>query len=130
MLSSTPGADLYVEIEPPVTQADDARRVDVIVGNRGGAAHRENFDAYLEVTANGKQLCRAATNFVTPIGPGQSIHAFRFEVHPVGARSTNQAYTVRASIRYWDHSRGTTRKEATIALPQGRGKCVVLKPMQ
>jgi hypothetical protein len=68
VLSSISGADLYVEIEHPVTQADDARRLDVIVGNRGSSAHRENFDAYLEVTANGKQLCRASTKLVAPIG--------------------------------------------------------------
>jgi len=129
VLSSTPGADLYVEIDHPVTQVDDGRAVDVIVGNRGSSIHRENFDALLEVMANGKQLCRAATNFVTPIGPGQSIHALRFELRPDGAHSGSEPYHVRASIRYWD-SRGTTQQEANFAFPRGGCRCVALKPMQ
>jgi hypothetical protein len=129
LLASTSGADLYVEIDHPVTQADDGRTVDVIVGNRGTSVHRDNFDALLEVAANGKQLCSAATNFVTPIGPGQSIHALRFELRPAGAHSGSEPYSVRASIRYWD-SRRTTQKEKTFAFPDGGCRCVALKPMQ
>jgi hypothetical protein len=127
---SASSADLFVEIDRTVAQPNDGVRIDVIVGNRGGTPHRDNFDAFLDVTMKGQPVCRAATNFVTPIGPGQSIHALRFDLRPADARTDAVPYLVRASLRYWDRNRGTTQKEATIALPPGRGSCVALKPAQ
>lgn len=125
----TPAADLYVEIDRALPAADGGRTVDVIVGNRGDAVNRENFDALLEVVVKGQPVCRAATNFVTPIGPGQSIRALRFELHSATARPI-ELYTVRASIRYWDRTRSGPQKVTVFALLPGRGRCVALKPVQ
>src|SRR5436309_41355 len=93
--SRTPAANLYVEIDHALAQPDEARTIDVIVGNRGDAVNHENFDALLKVLMKGQPVCRAATNFVTPIGPGQSIRALRFELHPADTRPI-EAYIVRA----------------------------------
>jgi hypothetical protein len=127
--SRTPAPDLYIEIDQAVAQPDDGRTIDVVVGNRGDAINRENFDALLEVLVKGQPICRATTNFVTPIGPGQSIRAFRFELHPAN-RQPLEAYVVRASIHYWDRTHGGTQKETDFALPAGPGKCIALKPVQ
>ena len=121
--------DLYLQIDHALAHLDEGRAVDVIVGNRGDATNRENFDALLEVRVKGQPVCRAMTNFVTPIEPGQSIHALRFELGPAGGRPV-ESFFVRASIRYWGRARRGPDKETTFALPAGRGKCVVLKPVQ
>lgn len=121
--------DLYIGIEACVTQAAGARTVDVIVGNRGTAASGDNFDAILEVESNGESLCRSSTNFITPIAPGESIRALRFELHP-GASAEVRQYTVRASTRFWDRGRAGAQKQLIVALPQGRATCVPLKPVQ
>jgi hypothetical protein len=127
--SSNSAADLFVEIDRAAAQPNDGVRIDVIVGNRGGTPHRDNFDAFLEVTMKGQTVCRAVTNFVTPIGPNQSIHALRFELHPAGTRNIEN-YKVRASIRYWDRTRSGPQKETAFGLPPGRGRCIALKPLQ
>ena len=127
--SRTPAPDLYVEIDQALAQSDDGRTIDVVIGNRGDAVNRENFDALLEVLVKGEPVCRAATNFVTPLGPGQSIRALRFQLRPTSIRAV-EAYTVRASIRYWDRNRSGTQKESNFALPEGSAKCVALKPPQ
>ncbi len=127
--SRTPAPDLYVEIDQALAQPDDGQTIDVIVGNRGDAVNRENFDALIEVHVKGQTVCHAATNFVTPIGPGQSIRALRFELRPSNARPV-EPYIVRASIRYWDRARHPTQKETNFALPPGRGRCIALKPVQ
>ncbi len=126
---SHPATDLYVDIDGVVEQRSGSHTIDIIVGNRGDTANRENFDALLEVLAKGQLVCRAATNFVTPIGPGQSIRALEFELRPSDPRSIER-FTVRASIRYWDRTRVGTQKEVKVALPAGRGKCIALKPVQ
>jgi hypothetical protein len=127
--SRMPAPDLYVEIDQALAQPDDGRTIDVIVGNRGDAVNRENFDALLEVLVKGQPVCRAATNFVTPIAAGQSIRALRFELRFSNARPV-EPYIVRGSIRYWDHTRSGTQKETKFALPPGRGRCTALKPVQ
>ena len=127
--SQTPAAKVYVDIDNVVEQRSGSRTVDIIVANRGAATNHENFDALLEVRARGELVCRATTNFVTPIGPGQSIRALRFELQPAKPRPPD-AYIVRASIHYWDHTRIGTQKETKFALPAGRGKCIALKPVQ
>lgn len=121
--------DLYVEIEASVTQASGVRTVDVIVGNRGTAVSSDNFDAILEVESNTKTLCRSTTNFITPIAPGESIRALRFELRP-GTSAEVQQYTVRASTRFWDRGRPGAQKQMIVALPKGRATCVPLKPVQ
>jgi hypothetical protein len=128
---SSPSArtDLYIEIEASVAQASGAQTVDVIVGNRGTAVSGDNFDAFLEVEWNGKTVCRSTTNFVTPIAPGESIRALRFELRP-GTSAEVQQYTVRASTRFWDRGRAGTQKQVIVALPPGRATCVPLKPVQ
>ncbi|MDQ6801032.1 MAG: hypothetical protein M3041_09370 [Acidobacteriota bacterium] len=111
-----------------MAQASGAQTVDVIVGNRGTAVSADNFDAILDVEWNGKTLCRATTNFVTPIAPGESMRALRFELRP--SSSAEQQYTVRASTRFWDRGRAGTQKQVIVALPSGRATCVPLKPVQ
>jgi hypothetical protein len=128
--SRPPAPDLYVEIDLAVPPDDDGPTVDVIVGNRGDAVNRDNFDAYLEVLVKGRPVCHATTNFITPIGPGQSIQALRFELHPENVHSTSEPYTVRAAILFWDRVRGGTQKITTVALPPGRARCIALKPVQ
>jgi hypothetical protein len=118
-----------LNIDHALVQSDGTRTIDVIVGNRGDAVNRDNFDALLEVFAKQQPVCHAGTNFVTPIGPGQSIRALRFELHPASMRAI-EPYTVRASIRYWDRNRGGTQNESSFALPIGRAKCAALKPPQ
>jgi hypothetical protein len=122
-------ADLYVDIDSGVEQHSASRTVDIIVGNRGDSTNRENFDATLDVQAHGQTICHATTNFVTPIGPGQSIRALRFELQPAN-REPLDAYIVRASIHYWDRARAGPQKETTIALPAGHARCIALKPVQ
>jgi hypothetical protein len=126
---SHPAAELYVNIDNGVEEHSGNRTADIIVGNRGDATNHENFDASLDVLANGQSICHATTNFVTPIGPGQSIRALRFELQPAN-RGPLHAYIVRASIHYWDRTRVGPQRETTIALPAGRAKCVALKPVQ
>lgn len=123
------GAHLYIEIARPVRRLDNGRNVDVVIGNGGTSVHRENFDATLEVAVNGKPLCSATTNFVTPIGAGQTIHALRLDVGPA-ASPPDASYTLRASLRFWDTSIGATQTQTTVALPPGRAKCIALKPRQ
>ena len=124
-----PAPDLYLQIDHALSQVDDGRAIDVVVGNRGDAANRENFDAVLEVSTKGDPLCRAMTIFVTPIEPGQSVHALRFELSPASGRPV-ESYLVRGSIRYWDRMHRGSLKEISFALPGGRGKCIALKPVQ
>jgi hypothetical protein len=125
----TPRNELYIEIEASVAQASGAQTVDVIVGNRGTAVSGDNFDAFLAVESNGKILCRSTTNFITPIAPGESIRALRFELRP-GPSPAVQQYTVRASTRFWDRGRDGPQKQTIVALPPGRATCVSLKPVQ
>jgi hypothetical protein len=125
----TPQTELYLEIEASVAQTSGAQTVDVIVGNRGTAVSGDNFDAFLSVEWNGKMLCRSMTNFITPIAPGESIRALRFELRPVASQVV-QPYTVRASTRFWDRGRDGPQKQTIVALPPGRATCVPLKPVQ
>jgi hypothetical protein len=115
--------DLYIEI------AQATQSVDVIVGNRGTAVSLDNFDALLEAEWKGKVLCRATTNFITPIGPGESIRALRFEVAATQPAAM-QPYTIRASIRFWDRGRKGRQEQMIVALPLGRATCLLLKPAQ
>jgi hypothetical protein len=120
-----PQTDLYIEI----VQASGTQSVDVIVGNRGTAVSLDNFDALLEAERKGKVICRATTNFITPIGAGESIRALRFEVAATQSAAM-QPYTIRASIRFWDRGRNGRQEEMIVALPMGRATCVPLKPAQ
>lgn len=122
-------AELYVDIERVVAGANGSQIVDVIIGNRGQLVSRDNFDAVIETQRNGKTLCRAMTNFVTPIAPGESIRALRLQVAG-DASSAVASYAVRAWIRPWDHARNGIQKEVVIALLPGRATCVALKPLQ
>ena len=127
MCLAMPG--LYLDIDRPLEQPSGSRIVDVIVGNRGDATNHENFDALLEVRTKSGAVCQAATNFVTPIAPGQSVRALRFELTPSNSRAVER-FTLRASIQYWDKAHAGLEKQALLTLPPGQGKCVALKPPQ
>ncbi len=120
---------LYIDVDRPLEQPSGSRTVDVIVGNRGEATNHENFDARLEVRTKSGAVCQAMTNFVTPMAPGQSIRALRFELWPSDARVVER-FTLCTSIHYWDRTRAGPQKEALLALPPGRGRCIALKPPQ
>jgi hypothetical protein len=122
-------AELYIEIEPAVSDVHGNQIVDVVIGNRGALASRDNFDAAIAIEGNGKPICRAVTNFVTPIAPGESIHALRFQM-PGNASSAAAKFAVLGSIRPWDHNQTVIQKEAVITLLPGTATCFALKPIQ
>lgn len=122
-------ADLYIDITPATPQPTGTRAVDVVIGNRSKTYSRDNFDAFLEAEVFGKMVCRAQTNFMTPIAAGESVRTFRFALASA-QKDALQPYTIRASIIFWDHARGGTQQEATMALPAGRATCIALKPAQ
>src|SRR5437868_3894108 len=119
----------YIDIDRPVQQPSGSRSVDVIVGNRGDPSDHESFDAVLEVRTKSGAVCSATTNFVTPIAPGQSIRALRFDLRPFDSQ-TAERFTLRASIHYWDKARASLEKKVLLMLPPGRGSCIALKPPQ
>lgn len=121
---TAPQAELYIDLQP-----NGKNVVDVVIGNRGTAVSRENFDAWLDVANKDKSQCRCTTNFITPIAPGESIRALRLEITS-DAASTRQLWAVRASARFWDHNRRELRKDALILLRTGTARCIALKPMQ
>ena len=121
--SRPPHADVYVEIEA------GSQIVDVVVGNRGELVSHDNFDVVMQTDRKGKMVCRAMTNFVTPIGPGESIRALRLQMvnAPSGAV---EPYAIRVSIQPWDRTRGGVEKRAVVDLPSGLATCIALKPVQ
>lgn len=106
---------LYIEIDRPLGQPSRRRTVDVIVGNGGGATNHENFDALLEVRIRDATVCQAATNFVTPMAPGQSVRALRFELRPSDQLAL-EPFTLRASIQFWDKTHGSVEREMLLTL--------------
>ena len=121
--SRPPHAEVYVDI------AAGSQIVDVIVGNRGELVSHDNFDVVMQTDRKGKMVCRAMTNFVTPIGPGESIRALRLQMVS-GQSGATEPYTIRASIQPWDPTRGGVEKRAVVELPPGSALCIALKPVQ
>lgn len=120
---------LSIAIGPATTQHSGTRTVDAIVSNRGEKPNADNFDADLEVRLSGRLVCRASTNFVTPVDGGQSVPALRFEVRPSDS-SAVEMYMVRAAIRYWSSAQKRVQIKTNVVLPPGAGSCIALKPVQ
>lgn len=110
--------------------------VEVVVGNRGGIANTNLFDAVMEVRSGATIMCRQKTNFVTPLNPGIIVKTFRFSVKHDKSAEPLSRYTVEASLRFLegdsagDSSPENNRHLLSVEFPRGKTECLALKPPQ
>lgn len=127
-----PPADLFIRSERVST-----RSVEGTVGNAGGVINTGAFEAAVEVRAAGTVVCRASTNFVTPLDPGTIVRTFLVDVSGARSGAPPSHYTVRFSIVFLDGTHAADangdNNEQTISIELPRGdsvRCRTLKPRQ
>ena len=127
--SQSPAVDIFIRSERM-----EEGSVEVSVGNAGRGASTLPFDASVEVKKDGRILCRASTNFVTPLDSGTVVRAFRIEVGG-SMRDPATRYQARSSVSFppgaGDGNPANDQQTIDIVTAESSViRCVTLKPRQ